>query len=53
MRERRTLRALCRGWKRTYGVASEPLPQETGRNRQAAPTEHRASPRPYHAREES
>jgi hypothetical protein len=28
-------------------MASEALPEETGRNRQASPKEHRASPRPY------
>src|ERR1039457_6522086 len=38
----------CGGdWKPVHSRAIEALPEETGSNRQAGPTEHGASPRPY------
>jgi hypothetical protein len=51
VRKIRMLRSKWRGWKPTYGFASEALPEETGSNGEAEPTEHGASPRPYKSRE--
>ncbi len=34
------------GWKRVHGSATEALPEETGRNGYAGPSDYRASPRP-------